>query len=157
LQWTTGGETNTSRIIIEKSPDGVTFTALDSIAGRNGDTINTYHFADNSLWKGLNYYRLKLVDADGRYNYSFIRILDLDDAGAYIHIYPNPWHSGELHITSTESLRNIGLADVSGRILFRTAASGTVYTLTPGPLSHGIYFVIIDTEGGRKVEKLLVK
>lgn len=157
LQWSTGGETNTSRIIIEKSPDGVTFTSLDSIAGRNGDTTNSYHFADNSLWKGMNYYRLKIVDADGRYNYSYIRALDLNDAGTFVHLYPNPWHSGELHITSTQSLRSIGLADVSGRILFRTAASGNARTLTPAPLSQGIYFVIIDTEGGRKVEKLLVK
>jgi hypothetical protein len=157
LQWTTGDEINASRFIIEKSPDGTTFTSLDSIAARNGDTINTYHYADNTLWKGLNYYRLKLLDQAGRYNYSIIRALDMNGAPAAISIYPNPWHNGELYITSSTNLRHIRLANVSGRIILQTAASGNAHTLTPGRLSQGIYLIIIDTEGGRKVEKLLVK
>jgi hypothetical protein len=157
LQWSTSGETNAARFIIEKSHDGTVFTPLDSVAALNGDTVNTYHFTDIALWKGVNYYRLKLLNTDGRYNYSPIRTLNMDNAGVLVHVYPNPYHSGELYITSSTVLRNIGLVDVSGRVVLQEAVSGNAHTFTPGHLSQGIYFILIDTEEGRKVEKLLVK
>ena len=157
LQWTTDKETNASRYIIEKSLDGTSFAALDSVAARNGDTVNTYHFADNALRNGTNSYRLKMLDMEGHYNYSPVRTLDMDGSGFQVHIFPNPYHSGELHITSSVNIRQVGLADVSGRIILRTAANVNNYTLIPGRLARGMYFLILDTEGGRKVEKLLVK
>jgi len=157
LQWSTSGEINAARFIIEKSHDGTVFTLLDSVTAHNGDTVNQYQFTDIGLWKGANYYRLKLLNVDGRYNYSPVRTIDLDDAGALINIYPNPYHSGELHITSSAVLRNIGLVDVSGRVILQKPIGGNACTFTPGHLSQGIYFVLIDTEEGRKVEKLLVK
>jgi hypothetical protein len=42
-------------------------------------------------------------------------------------------------------------------MILQTPASGNAQTLTPGPLAKGVYFIIIDTEAGRKVKKLLVK
>jgi hypothetical protein len=157
LEWSTSGETSTSRYIIEKSHDGASFTPQDSVAALNGDTANHYQYFDNALWKGMNYYRLKLLDTDGRYNYSPVRALNMDDAGLRVHIYPNPYRTGELHITSSASLLNIGLVDVSGKVILQKPVSGNAHTLTPGRLSQGIYFILIDTEEGRKVEKLLVK
>jgi len=157
LQWSTGGEVNTVRYVIEKSPDGVNFSPLDSVPALNGDTVNAYHYADNGLLQGVNYYRLKIVDADGRYNYSYIRTIELEGPGPIIHIYPNPYHSGELHITSSSPCHGIGMADASGRILLQIPASGNTQTLTPHGLANGVYFIIIDTEAGRKVKKLLVK
>ncbi|HVV03448.1 MAG TPA: T9SS type A sorting domain-containing protein, partial [Puia sp.] len=82
---------------------------------------------------------------------------ELEGPGPIIHIYPNPYHSGELHITSSSPYRGIGMADASGRILLQIPASGNARTLTPGALAKGVYFIIIDTEAGRKVKKLLVK
>ncbi|HEY4205701.1 MAG TPA: T9SS type A sorting domain-containing protein, partial [Puia sp.] len=158
LQWTTGGEVNTSRYIIEKSTDGVKYSPLDSVAALNGDTVNNYHYADNGLFQGINFYRLKIVNTGGRYNYSYIRTIELETAGGpIIHVYPNPFHTGELHVTSSALCRSIGLADASGRIILQIPASGNAQTLTPGPLAKGVYFIIIDTEAGRKVKKLLVK
>ncbi len=157
LQWSTGDEVNTARFVIEKSPDGVSFSPLDSVTALNGDTVNSYHYADNGLLQGINYYRLKIIDSTGRYNYSYIRTIDLEAPGPIIHVYPNPFHSGELHITSSSPYHSIGLADASGRILLQMPATGNSLTLTPGPLAKGVYFVIIDTEAGRKVKKLLVK
>jgi hypothetical protein len=157
LQWSTAGEVNTARTVIEKSPDGVNFSALDSVPALNGDTVNTYHYADNGLLQGINYYRLKIVDADGRYHYSYIRTIELDGPGPIIHIYPNPYHSGELHITSSSPCHGVGMTDASGRILLQAPATGNSLTLTPWPLAKGVYFIIIDTDAGRKVKKLLVK
>ncbi|HVU55604.1 MAG TPA: S8 family serine peptidase [Puia sp.] len=157
LQWSTGQEVNMARFVIEKSMDGVKFSSLDSVKALNGDTVNTYHYADNGLQQGINYYRLKMVDSNGRYNYSYIRTIELEAGGAIIHVYPNPFHTGELHVTSSSPCRSIGLADASGRILLQMPASGNAPTLTPGPLAKGVYFIIIDTDAGRKVKKLLVK
>ena len=123
----------------------------------NGDTVNSYRFEDNALWQGVNYYRLKMIDSDGRYNYSPIRTIDLEGGGPLVHIYPNPFHAGELHISSSITSHSIALADARGRIILQVPVSGTSWTLTPAPLAKGVYFIIIDTEAGRKVGKLLVK
>jgi hypothetical protein len=157
LKWTTRGESNTNRYIIEKSTDGVNFAPLDSLKALNGDTLNAYHYLDNAVLQGVNYYRLKILDSNSRYNYSYIRSIELPGPGPIIHIYPNPFHSGELHITSSSPYHGIGMADAAGRILLQIPASGNSYTLSPGPLARGVYFIIIDTDAGRKVKKLLVK
>jgi hypothetical protein len=97
------------------------------------------------------------VNTNDRYNYSPIRTIGLDASDDQIHIYPNPFHTGGLHITSSSPFHNIGLVDASGRLLLETHVSGNAHTLTPGPLARGVYFIIIDTDAGRKVKKLLVK
>jgi hypothetical protein len=157
LQWTSSGEVATSRYTIEKSPDGIKFSPLDSVKALNGDSVNAYRYTDNGLWQGVNYYRLRIVDSNGRYNYSYIRTIELDAPGPIIHIYPNPYHAGGLHITSSSPYHAIGLADAAGRILLQVPASGNSQTLYPGLLAKGVYFIIIDTDAGRKVKKLLVK
>jgi len=157
LQWSTDEEVNAARFVIEKSTDGVIFSPLDSVKALNGDTVNSYHYADNGLLPGINYYRLKIVDSTGRYNYSYIRTIELDGSGPIIHIYPNPYHAGELHITSSSPCHGIGMTDASGRILLQIPATGNSLTLVPWPLAKGVYFIIIDTDAGRKVKKLLVK
>jgi hypothetical protein len=71
LSWQTSSEINTSRFVIEHSTDGIHFTALDSIptAGVTG-TVQNYSFQHQPASDGLHYYRLKMVDLDGKFSYS---------------------------------------------------------------------------------------
>ncbi|MDB5202741.1 MAG: hypothetical protein JWQ27_2150 [Ferruginibacter sp.] len=74
LNWKTADENNSSRFEIERSVDGNTFTKAGSVnaLGNNG-VNNSYSFADNqSVTAPVTYYRLKIIDKDGRFNYSWI-------------------------------------------------------------------------------------
>ena len=71
LKWSTSSETNSKYFLIERSLDERTWAAIRSItAAGNSNTIRNYSFIDIMPLKGINYYRLKQVDADGKYSIS---------------------------------------------------------------------------------------
>jgi len=106
LKWTSGIESMFSHYIIERSLDGKNYSDVSLIfaTGKYG-TDATYNFAEDlsNLPSGLVYYRLKLVDRNGAFKYSQVRILKLNskNTGVTISTYPNPVQS-ELRITIPE-------------------------------------------------------
>ncbi len=69
LAWSTANEYNTQRFVIERSADSLTFTAIDSVVTK-GQGANNYTYTDKSAPKGISYYRLRIVNADGSVVYS---------------------------------------------------------------------------------------
>ena len=77
LVWATANEQNSSHFEIERSSDGVNFIVLDKIkAAGNSTSLINYTFKDKNPASGLNYYRLKEVDLDGKLFYSTIQVVD---------------------------------------------------------------------------------
>ena len=159
LQWNTVEETATSRFVIEKSRDSSHFSAIDSVkAAGNRDTVNTYSYTDHKLLGGTNYYRLKIVGADGQWVYSPIRVIDGPSGGLEVTVYPNPVATNSLlYISSSANCQGIRLTDVSGRVILSTSVQGFFHTIYPGNIARGVYFVEVDTDAGRKVTKVFVK
>jgi hypothetical protein len=90
LTWTTEAEDKLSHFEIEKSTDGILFYPVGIVLAAGGGNVSTrYQFVDNHLLKGTNYYRLKLMDFDGKYSYSVIRSLEVETSD-FLQLYPNP-------------------------------------------------------------------
>lgn len=107
LTWTTSQEKNASHFTVERSADGVEFTDAGIIFTEgNSETARSYNFKDpiSTSGKGVLYYRLKVVDLDGRYEYSQIRLIKLGDTKGKLELqtFPNPVVN-ELRITIPES------------------------------------------------------
>lgn len=77
LVWQTIKEKDNEGFEIERSQDGIAWNSIGFVAG-NGNTVEThdYEFLDDKPLKGINYYRLKQVSSDGKYEYSRIVILE---------------------------------------------------------------------------------
>lgn len=75
LKWTADCPRNFGYFQIEKSYDGINFTAIGKQSAVYNSSTN-YHFEDISGNTGKAYYRLKLVYVDEKYEYS-----DVVDAG----------------------------------------------------------------------------
>jgi PKD repeat protein len=98
LNWQTQTEVNTDYFVIERSVDGGnSFTALGRVpatgAGQAG--TNHYFFTDDlSTASGPDryYYRLKMVDKNGAYQYSKLVIIQppAGSTAATVWLYPNP-------------------------------------------------------------------
>lgn len=86
LQWRSAGETNFSNYIVQYAKDGKDFQDLASI--KAGAPNHDYSFTHSNV-SGTAYYRLKMVDRDGTYNYSEIKKLVLGTATG-LTIFPNP-------------------------------------------------------------------
>jgi hypothetical protein len=80
LKWSTSTELNFNEFIIERSEDGIGYYKTGIVKGTgNSNSVKHYTFVDNDLKNALYYYRLKLVDDDGSYNYSPIRAINFSD------------------------------------------------------------------------------
>ncbi len=90
LDWKTTNERNTKYFDVERSADGIAFTAIGRVPAQAGSlSEKTYHFTDDRFPAGLLWYRLRMVDADGRFVYSPIVRVNTG-AGKTIGLYPNP-------------------------------------------------------------------
>lgn len=93
LYWNTDIELNVKEIIIERSADAIQFNPLLTTAakGINGNGA-AYSVIDSQPNQGINYYRLKIVDLDGTYNYSDIIKINTTIPGNLLitQSYPNP-------------------------------------------------------------------
>jgi len=91
LSWNTSQENNSSHFEIERSTDGVNFTRLGKVnaAGNSSNKIS-YSFNDIHPVTGINYYRLKMVDKDGKFAYSNIVTVNVNIKGNINSDLPKP-------------------------------------------------------------------
>lgn len=90
LDWLTTRESALSHFEIERSENGISFTRLDRVAAV-GAGSGVYTFMDPHPIAGLHYYRLKMVDQDGRYKISpVVKIANAVVESSEMTLYPNP-------------------------------------------------------------------
>jgi hypothetical protein len=105
LRWTSVFEANSSKYIVQRSADGRNFTDISEVkaAGNSVNAIN-YSYADRQMANGSAYYRLKLVDIDGSFDYTKIIYINNGQAGLVpLSVFPNPFRS-EVQLKGVASL-----------------------------------------------------
>lgn len=77
ISWATATETNNDHFEIERSSDAINFKKIKEISGSiNSLETKKYTYIDSSPEAGINYYRLKQVDLNGEYKYTYIISVD---------------------------------------------------------------------------------
>lgn len=123
VDWATATEQNSNHFTVERSADNLDFTPIGTLnAAGNAQFRNDYHFVDQHPFRGTNYYRLEQVDNDGTTMRSHTVVATLENAGAWMAIFPNP--ATDL-ITATFALPLDGQAmllvqDATGRTVAQT-------------------------------------
>lgn len=91
LTWKTSNEKNFENFEIQRSFDAKAFESIGIVKGNKAEV---YEFVDkfkNSLSSAIQYYRLKMNDLDGKFNYSKIISIDNSAEKSIVGIpYPNP-------------------------------------------------------------------
>lgn len=96
LSWKTLSENNTSHFNIERSTDGSSWTMMGSVytIANNGNSNSPLNYAYNDDISGINgkvFYRLKMVDKDGRFVYSNTIALTIGANNNFVvNVSPNP-------------------------------------------------------------------
>ena len=119
LNWTTTQEINSGSFIIERSTDGRNFVPVGEVTAAGNSTINiNYSFIDNTPARGINFYRLKVVERNGSSRYSAVRSVR-NEGTADIAVYPNPVRDMMMvNITSDRTDRAIiTITDMNGKVL----------------------------------------
>ncbi len=163
LSWTTEIEIATDKFSIEHSTTGRGFEEIAEVksTGTNGSS-SSYSYRHDSPSFGENYYRLKMIDLDGSFNYSNIRLTRLEVETAEMSISPNPAMKSErLKVTwypqKGQEQAYLNILDPNGKNLHRKIIfEGTNYVRLPA-LIEGIYYVLIeDYFGGFLLERVVI-
>jgi hypothetical protein len=143
LEWKTENEQNTSHFDIEHSKNGMDFNSIGTVVSLNGTGTNQYSFVDALPIKGLNFYRLKQVDRDGRsQNSSVIRIL-FTGYGKPFMVSPNPAIDYvQFDFSGKQKTVYINLYDAQGKEVVCTALiNQSPLKINIRALQSGQYFV----------------
>lgn len=161
LNWKVSAESNPEHFEIEKSKNGTSFSAIGNVPGKtatNGLSTD-YSFVDANAGSGTSYYRLKMLDKDGKTSYS--KIIALTASGKdELDLYPTVTDQRRtVYIRSTSDLQKVSLAvyDMSGKKvvgqIIPSVSTGQAIpiALPQGQVTKGTYFVQL-----RSTDKLLL-
>ena len=117
--------TNTSSAImtLERSADSRNFISINSITADAVRCNQPFSYTDVNPIKGMNYYRLKLVDADGKISYSsIVALLNAVKGFDIVSIAPNPvvTDNFKLNIACAQASKiEVSIYDMQGRLVNR--------------------------------------
>ena len=165
LFWLVESAYDFSHFELERSFNGSKFEFVTSINGTNSDVVQTYQYTDR-LNKNTTYYRLKMIDEDGTFEYSQIIAIhsDCELSPDDIRIFPNPIMSGlgNLNLTveglsGTQTIQIIDALGVVQRVInidvnqeffqleieIDQLAAGNYFVKFVGQRVRGIPFVVL--------------
>ena len=143
LKWATTAEVNTSHFDLERSVNSYNYTFIKRVLAVGiSNSAKNYSSVDEQPLAGNNFYRLKMVDADGKYEYSNVVLLRvLDDV--LLSVFPNPAADKlNISITSIQTIKQIQLYvfDNGGKMIAQqSVANNNTISLDVSRYSTGVY------------------
>ena len=158
LEWNAQEETGLSHFEIERSSDGAQFSTIGSVAAAAYTTVpGQYTFSDLQPLKGLNYYRLAMVDEDGTVAYSGIRTVNFGGSSdVTVSVYPNPATDLlNLALTHVDGTVNIRLFNSIGGIVRMMTTTSASVQVPVSDLAKGVYIIEITGTNFRNAVEFL--
>ena len=157
LKWSVSDAVNFNQFVVERSNDGVKYNDLATVGYAKG--VGSYNYTDKALSKGKLFYRLRLMDNNGSYQYSSSVIVTSDCASnRQVAIMPNPT-KGMININGLDDEKNnIVVNDALGRTIYSTSVDGKLSTsIDLARYAKGVYIVRITSEKGASSVVKVVK
>jgi hypothetical protein len=147
LNWISASEINVFKYVVERSFDNETWTAQGEVLAKGNSAKNTFYNFNDDFNTNLNfaYYRLKMLDLDGSFEYSKTILIQNENNNDFV-LYPNPT-SGE-SVALKENIQ-IEITDLSGRKIYE----GFTNRIDVSSFTKGVY--LVKTPFG--TERLLVQ
>lgn len=162
IKWATESEMNIEYFEVERSADGLNFLPVNQTLARNTSGHNEYSFTDNNFPAGVNYYRLKIVEAASVTRYSVIVKTFSETKNEGLIISPNPV-IGNFSVSYTalsDGLVIIRITDINGRlinIIHESVNRGQniIYLQSISAWKPGIYLVSVQQGSAVQHGKLI--
>lgn len=167
LFWTTTEEKEVSHFEIERSTDGIRFNTIGNLPIQNTTVSeHQYSYVVNGQLQAPAYFRLKIVDIDGKYEYSRVLMIKPGtQSGAVLKALPNPFaqqlymqyhapQSGRIHIR----IMDAGGIQVYQRVLQVIAGENLLPVKESATWASGHYFIhVLDERTGEGVQLKVTK
>jgi len=159
LNWSTAQEQNSKNFEIERSSNGRNWNTIGSVnaAGNSTQNIN-YAFTDKAPLSGINYYRLKEVNTDEKFSYSFTRTVLFSHQNSIV-IAPNPATDFvTVYMNTTGNILNqVVVSDINGRVMEKRNSIDKTITINTSLYAKGIYLIKVSGAGNTSTQKIIVQ
>ena len=140
IDWAVANMENFEAFNVQKSPDGIHFQDIGRIPA-DLQTLS-YRFKDENLSQAVNYYRLRLVDTDGSYDYSEIIKIHNTVLDYETRIFPNPIMQDRFLSINTEiAYDQLNLISTTGKTVLQSSA---VNGITLSDIPAGVYILALS-------------
>ncbi len=157
ITWTSATESRFKQYEVETSADGKTFTPLSIEQPKGNGT--TYSVRDKAS-EGIHYYRLKMVDNDGAFQYSGVTSASVSCVfnKIPIKVFPNPVTDYVVIEISDNSVYKINLYNSTGTLVKTMMNNATTTHFRMDDVAAGAYVVeIIDTKTSNGFMQRVIK
>jgi hypothetical protein len=160
VEWATAEELNSSYYEIERSENGINWTGIGIVkAAGNASAINKYSFIDKNIISKIVYYRIKQVDADGKFVETAIRMIKMQAGTGTIKI--TAASSNSIYVHFSEQVKAnvmIRVASISGQIVSQQTINQPIgQVIIPAHTkTRGIYVVTVSDGQNLTISKSIV-
>ncbi|MBO0938175.1 T9SS type A sorting domain-containing protein [Fibrella sp. HMF5335] len=155
LDWATATEQGNAYFDVERSADARLFEHVGRVEGRGTtSTPQVYSFSDESPSLGTNYYRLRQVDADGRFSYSPVRAVQIRSNGE-LAIWGNP-AAEQLGVAGLEVGSTVDLLDLNGQLRSSQLTNNNRLHIDVRNLPSGTYLLRVAEPAGVQSKRVVV-
>lgn len=142
ITWKVSDEVNVSNYTVERSSDGLSFSAVAVVSATTTTALeNQYQATDKQLQKGVTYYRIKQTDKDGKYSYSKTVLVHVTDAGEVV-VWPNPATS-TLNVQNGQVIQRLQCFNSTGQLVLDVKPSANQYSIPVQQWAPGVYYITV--------------
>ncbi len=149
LNWETASEIGTDTYDIQQLKDDNSFKTIGTIKAKN--KAAAYTFINEKPTAGVNYYRLKINDFDGKTTFSKTISLENTQILRGLKIYPNP--ANDVLFIENIDEQSIEIINILGQIVLSVSPKIIHSPLSIIHLKSGVYFVKTGNEMVRFVKQ----
>ena len=141
VSWSTASEIDNKLFEIERSSDGKSFKTIGQKSPEyNATIISNYAFMDNNPTKGINYYRIKQIDLNGKSSFSPVASVNFDSEQL---LRITNFDQRSIRISGIEGNASLQIFDVDGKVVaFRQINNNESYDFEN--LRNGVYFCRVE-------------
>lgn len=164
LNWRTSSESNSDRFDIMRSENGSSFRNIGSVpAAGQSSSSQRYSYIDSTAQTPQSsalYYRLIIIDKDGRQSMSEIVRVRITQYAPTFSIYPNPVYDLLKVHYSIQEKGWLTISDANGRAMYRSvlkAGGSGMIEIDMSSYPGGMYMIKIADGASTRTEKFFKK
>ena len=155
INWKSITEGKFSRYEVEYSKDGIRFDLVSTV---NSQGDNHAYSTTHNSGQGKAYYRLKMIDLDGKYEYSNVIMLDVRCGKSTISVFPNPATTLiNVNISGVDARGTMAtLINTAGQVVLNKNLQNGTNQLDVSKFAAGIYHLKLVSNTGTENIKVLI-
>lgn len=137
LTWLAEEQINCSFYELQRSSTGSNWSVITTIPVNSS---KTYAYTDAGLAGGTYFYRLKMVDDDGKFSYSDERSIRIVETITKFAVQDNPVKNGKL-VVKIHQPTQLALFDANGKMMWKKNLQPSLLQVNVSNYAKGMYFL----------------